>query len=238
MILTKRSSSPPQAFSIQPSNKFDSYDGSWSTFNLNVGSTGNFQAFRFLPSTSSFSTWLPNAQGCNFTASDFSDQSQLPADVYSCASSRGVGNYNGNQSTGFIDSNPIGEEKLQDLGQDLTPANVFGSDYADLGGTLSLESLSLNSALASSTSEIDTSNKVPVYSIQTWDYYLPTLGLGIGNLVLGQNDTYSSALSVLAATNATSSLSWGYTAGTSYSRFALSPTCRSHSLQIATLIAT
>jgi hypothetical protein len=219
MPLFKRSSKgPPKAFSVQTSGEFDAYDGSWSTFNLNVGPSDNPQSFRFLPSTS-FSTWLPNSQ--DFNTSEFDNPSLAPSDIWAYAKSRGVGLYDKNQSTGFVDPNSIGQFKLTDLGElgkTISPTNAFGTKYNDSAGDLSLQNLSLSSALATAVSEINTSSGSPVFSISDWHYYLPTLGLGFGNLNVG-NVNYSSASSLLASAGTIPSRSWGYTAGASYGEF-------------------
>lgn len=117
------------AFSLETSGVFDEFDGQWSTFNLEVG-TGKSggQSFRAVVSTSSFSALLPGLQSCNF-----STNIQFPTN---CLFTRGVGQYQSRQNTGY-DGSLIGSllgggvQGIEDVsfGTDLNATFIFGPNY-------------------------------------------------------------------------------------------------------------
>ena len=200
------SASLPEPFSIRPSGDFEGNDGSWSTFLISVGNPE--QNFHTLISTSSFSTWLPTAAGCEYDQ----DPSFVPSD---CPALRGVGLTNGFQSTGFDDANGtfkyIGIHTL-DIGDDLSMTDAFGSQY-NATANLGLDTLKVQNGAGSE--ELTSKENVPVFGLTTWNFFLPSLGIGAGYL---QSTTQESPSLVesLANQSLIPSRSWSYTAGASY----------------------
>lgn len=83
------SSSIPQPFSFSPSQYWDGNDGKWSTFHIRVGTPG--QDFRVLPSSATGEIYIPHPQGC---------QDEEPA---KCGALRGVLNLvDGETTNGFM----------------------------------------------------------------------------------------------------------------------------------------
>jgi hypothetical protein len=198
---------------------FDQADGKWSTFNLAVGHTQNF---RVVPSTSSFDVWLPEVQpnlsGCppNTTSTNTT--------LESCAEVRGVGQWKGVQSSGYVgtrsttveDGGEIGLETI-DLGA-LQANTLFGTEYGPsvVAGSLWADYLQMSTSTSPSTS-FTTLSRAPIFGILTNYYYLASLGLGNGTLNTTKPGVHlNSALAGMAADGVISSLSWGYTAGAYY----------------------
>ena len=212
MWFTKRKQSAlPLPFSVKPSGQFDGNDGSWSTFLVQVGNPA--QAFRAVISTSSFSTWLPTPDGCVYSQ----DPSFVPSN---CSQLRGVGIYKGFQSSGFQESNDTGTFKYiginsLELGNDLSIPAAFGSTY-DIKGDLGLDQILLSDSASSAS--LTTSGGVPVYGVSNWNYFLPSLGIGIGALKSTTQNT-PSFVEALVNQSAIPSRSWGYTAGASYRKY-------------------
>jgi hypothetical protein len=196
-------------FSVKPSGRFEGNDGSWSTFLLSIGNPA--QSFRALVSTSSFSTWLPTPDGCTYPQ----DPQYVPGD---CSELRGVGLSQGFQSNGYEESNGtfkyIGINTL-DVGNDLSITDTFGSTYnttADLG----LDTVALKDSTGSA--ELSPKIRVPVFGVSSWNFFLPSLGVGDGYL---QSTTQNSPslLETLANQSYIPSRSWSYTAGASYRNY-------------------
>lgn len=223
MLAFKRSSvALPLAFSVQPSMVFDRADGQWSTFNLGVGdpagsSTGP-QNFRVVVSTSSFDVWLPTAQPPNSTGCP---PNSTPA---TCASMRGVGLYDGLQSTGYagnesntaLSGGALGLESI-DVGS-LNPNTLFGTEYGPgvVAGELWADYLQLTTSTSPST-PYNSLSKAPIFGIKSNNYYLASLGVGSGVVKTTITDfQLNSTLTGMAADGVVSSRSWGYTAGAYY----------------------
>ena len=200
------SNSLPEPFAVKPSGEFEGNDGAWSTFLIAVGNP--VQNFRALVSTSSFSTWLPTADGCVYEP----DPAYVPEN---CPALRGVGLLNGFQSQGFDDTNGtfeyIGIHTL-DLGNDLSLTESFGSQY-NATANLGLDTLTVQNGAGSEglTPEGD----VPIFGLSTWNLFLPSLGLGVGYLQSTTQET-ASLVEKLANQSLIPSHSWSYTAGASY----------------------
>lgn len=200
-----------KAIEVKPSTgsaeSWAEYDGVWSVFNLQVGSNSQHQSFRFVPSSSSYSTWLPAADSC----AKVTDQS-------SCASARGIGpalgapstGYAGNRSSSYV---PMAVAYIE-LGSHLKIDTLFGADYK-ISAANGLDFVSLQRA---DNSWIPDLQKTAIYADATTFYILPTFGLGFGQRVEPDGTTISSFLEALAVNNSIPSRSWGYTAGARYRR--------------------
>lgn len=217
MQLFKRTSSNfPSAFSIQPSPEFLDADGLWSTFKLEVGNEpGHGQNFLVVISTSSYTTWLPNAQSCS--------TSGAPAN---CSATRGIGLFNGEQSPGYDDSKSSSSSATGKLGTDkigiggfYNAQTLYGQDY-DVSGDLGEDELYMSSSTAPSITH-NSSNIVPIFAYASGNYYLASLGIGVGVYLSGGGLNMSSAVTSMADAGAIPSLSWGYTAGAYYDNLRL-----------------
>jgi len=199
----------PKPFAVRPSGEFEGNDGAWSTFLIAVGNP--IQNFRALVSTSSFSTWLPTSDGCVYEP----DPSFVPDN---CPSLRGIGLKNGFQSSGFDDANGtfeyIGIHTL-DLGNDLSLTETFGSQY-NATANLGLDTLALQNGAGSE--ELSPEGDVPIFGLSTWNFFLPSLGLGVGYLQSTTQET-ASLVQQLANQSLISSSAWSYTAGASYREY-------------------
>jgi hypothetical protein len=202
------------AFAVAPGSFLDS-DGQWCTFKFAVGQSPQDQNFQGVPSTTSFDIWLPTPKGCEDDGS-----AVVPAN---CSLSRGVGNFDGNPSSGYIDNRDtsarsgLGRENLDIGGGDNTILTLFGSQYdGQAGGSLSLDNVFFN-PLTGSTAR-NSSGQVAIFGVDSWMYYLPSIGLGIGvrTLTVPNLASVSSTISSMAAAGAIPGRSWGYTAGAFY----------------------
>ena len=181
---------------VPASSDWSGNDGNWSTFDLAVGSPA--QSFKVLPSTLTSETWVPVSEGCS-TASD----------LLACAGSRGVGYPNlGFQTNASTTWSQIGIYELT------TEQKLYGDAETGLYG---LDTVSLNGTGSPHKLENQT-----VAGIATADFWLGSFGLGI------QASEFSvlpsgvpSLLSSIRQQKLIPSLSFGYTAGASYSRWSI-----------------
>jgi hypothetical protein len=102
-------------------------DGNWSTWPAQIGSPP--QQFHILPSTSHGEVWIPGPQGCSGRSAPLN-----------CASSRGVGSFQGSQSLGFLENASSTWEQIGIyefiVGGDLfeaTETGLYGQDAVALG---------------------------------------------------------------------------------------------------------
>jgi hypothetical protein len=200
------------AFSLETSGLFDEDDGRWSTFNLDVGTgPSGPQSFRAVVSTSSFSALLPDRLSCVFEGA--------PSN---CSYSRGVGQYQGRQNSGY-DGNRSGSLvgggssgiELVMLGGQVDPELLFGSNYS-IGATVWVDYISLRG----SSSFQNIHNPVPIYSVKSLRYLLAMIGVGYGTHELAnrlRKDVNSTLLSMVSE-SAIPSPSWAYTAGAYYGK--------------------
>lgn len=203
--------STPVPFVVEPSSHWSGNDGSWSTFLIGVGTPRQY--FDVLPSTISSEVWVPVPQGCTWIPS-----SVLP----DCGASRGVQAESGPGSLGFLTNNTKTWDQigLYQLGSE---QNLYGQNESGLYGRDTVGYGGYKSAY-----------QLPeqlVAGIATQDFWIGSLGLGYH---ASQFDVVSSNISSLLPAMKNSSfapsISYGYTAGASYSTFPGRPVrCRSYS---------
>jgi hypothetical protein len=203
------------------------YDGLCTLFNLQIGNDAQKQNFRFVPSTSSFTTWLPLYERCFILVNSSSKYPLWPTTLDKCAEESGVGTYEGTQNIGFNGSfnRPSYTEfegETLDLGSSLQPADLFGQSYFGVSGVAGLDWVSLQ--LAGNDSWYQALNHTPIFGLDTVLYMLPTLGLGFGQYVSGLGPAYTSFMNTVSDTFVIPSRSWGYTAGAHYGK-SISPPC-------------
>lgn len=185
-----------------------------------------------MPSTSSFSTWLPGNGSCHFANPP---TSQIPTDPEECAVQRGVGLYNGQQSTGYVGGLSGSYQELATqylgLGAQLDPLTLFGTDY----NISALSGLDVVSVQHTNNSWTPPLQETPIFSIQSLYYGLPILGLGFGQWKSGTGGaSIPSFMSVMANSSEIPSRSWGYTAGAYYGECLVPCSSCSYREQIAT----
>jgi hypothetical protein len=192
------------AFSIDPSQYWDGNDGSWSTFNVNIGTQP--QQMRVLPATSQSSTFVVLQQGC--------PTSSAPAN---CPSLRG-NIFNPAQSK------DISWEQQQAPGGDLYFYLPFDSEntlpnFTDstIAGEVGFDVLNLDWSGNHSPKSSDT---IKNQTIAAYASSIPWLGLlgisGRPSHIFNQSSSESSPLQALQNNGDVPSLHWGYTAGKSY----------------------
>ncbi|EON66382.1 hypothetical protein W97_05479 [Coniosporium apollinis CBS 100218] len=185
----------PAPFVFTPSQDWDGNDGSWSTFNVNVGTPG--QDFRVLISTSGYETWVVAPEGCT------------PTDPSDCATARGAEIFNSAASPGFETNQSstwdmIGLYSL-DLEKHLgySGNGLFGYDRVGLGTYAETGGLVLN--------------RTVVAGIADKDHFLGVLGLSTRPISFeSTSDPIPSFFTDLKTKNLIPSSSYGYTAGASY----------------------
>lgn len=204
MSLRRRNATTaPKPYVVAPTTQFDGNDGKWSTFMINVGG----QNFRILPSTSSSATWVPLSDGCS------------SGDPTNCPELRGVEPFAGAQSQGYDTtrssaSKLIGLYKMQLGSTDMNSS--YGIPYSNHSAMYSYDIVGLGS---SSPDSLQLSPEV-VGGMVDKQFFLGTFGLALNpnNFGSGGLPTFLSLLP-----NSTvfpiPSLSYGYTAGASYSKF-------------------
>jgi hypothetical protein len=197
MRLAARDTTPPaQPYVVPPSQKFDGNDGSWSTFDISVGTPG--QDFRVLPSTKAGVTQIIVPDGCSGAN-----------DPPNCAQLRGAQVFNSAQSPGFQVSisnswSTIGQYDV-DLEDALnyTAPGLFGFDKVSLGVAADSKALSLDRQLVAGVAEPD--------------YFMGLLPLGHADSSFSSlGESIDSFLHQLRNATKIPSLSYAYTAGAKY----------------------
>jgi len=180
----------PLPYSFSSSQFWDGNDGSWSTFAIRVGTPA--QTFRTLPATTGQEIWVPLPEAC---------PNNLEVD---CTKTRGAFNslFRPNNSSSWKE---LGIYDLV-LNQEL---NYSG------GGLYGLEKVGLQIANSGGI-ELDTQ---VVAGIATTDFYLGIFGLGPKPLNFSNLDhPVPSLMQALKNHGQIPSISYGYTAGASYSK--------------------
>lgn len=186
------------------------FNGLWTLFELEAGNDTQRQHFRFVPSTSSYTTWLPENGSCQDVAS------LITLTIDECAVSRGVGLYEGSQSTGWTADSSTSYRLLgisyPDLGKLPSPQDLFGAEF-NQSNNVGLDFVSVQDA---NNTWVNGPRNTTVFGERQLNYVLPTLGLGIGEWLSPTGIQYNSWLKSLADRAMIPSRSWGYTAGAAY----------------------
>jgi hypothetical protein len=184
------------ALSIAPSQQFEGNDGSWSTFNVNVGVAPQKQ--RVLPATSNSYVAVVRRDGCT----------NVP--VSNCDIARGGPPlYNSSQDITFTkQTNPDGQGGFYLPFDSESSLGIF-----QVPAVVGLDTISIDTNV--STTPNLTSQVVAAYvAVNPW---LGMLGVrGSPNHLLGMNSQQPSPLGALKSAGAIPSLYFGYTAGKSY----------------------
>ena len=177
-------------------------DGNWSTWPIQVGEPP--QHFNVLPATSNGETWLPLLEACS------SSPSVALTNPNICGQSRGVGNFEGAQSSGY-QHNASGS--WDNIGTYNLPvqAGLFNDDQAGLYGTD-------NIGLHNSTGLLNLTAQ-SMAGIVTKDFWLGSFGIAKRAANFSTEKTIvPSLLEELKAQNLTPSASFGLDVGASYGK--------------------
>jgi hypothetical protein len=177
-------------------------DGNWSTWPLHVGTPP--QQFNVLPATSHGEIWVPLPEGCQLSSST------AFANTSSCGASRGTGDFQNVQSTGFQKN---ASTTWSETGIYALPVQdgLFEDDQNGLYGTdvvrITNESESVEVA------------KQSVVGLATKDFWLGNLGVAqrASNFTV-EKTIVPSLVDALKVENITPSASFGLDVGASYRR--------------------
>ncbi|KAK5175210.1 uncharacterized protein LTR77_000347 [Saxophila tyrrhenica] len=189
-------SAVPAPFSIAPSWNWSGNDGSWSTFEIAVGTPP--QSFHILPATGSSEVWVPIPQACE----------GVMINVPNCGLLRGVEEGRGFETNASSSWDLLGIYELE------AEQNLWGPTGNP--GQYGLDKVTLE-AYPSGQSVHLAEQTVAGYA--TANAWVGNLGLGIsvGSFADVHKGTVPSLLDAMKSQNLTSSLSFGYAAGASYS---------------------
>ncbi|KAK5681875.1 hypothetical protein LTS10_006408 [Elasticomyces elasticus] len=192
-----KASAPPGVLSIPPSLYWDGADGSWSTFQIQIGTPG--QTVRLLPSTSANagnSLWAVIPEGCTIA------NPSIP----NCSNERGY-LFTSNQSSSWSIS------RLQNGG--LYELDLFEERFLGLSGNAYYGFDTIQ--LGIEGSGLSVLQDQLVAGIATNDFWLGSLGLSpIPFNFTTLNEPLPTLLSTLRNQTLIGSTSWAYTAGASY----------------------
>ncbi|KAK5738890.1 hypothetical protein LTR17_005616 [Elasticomyces elasticus] len=192
-----KASAPPGVLSIPPSLYWDGADGSWSTFQIEIGTPG--QTVRLLPSTSANagnSLWAVIPEGCTIANPS----------IANCANERGY-LFTSNQSTSWSIS------RLQNGG--LYELDLFEERFLGLSGNAYYGFDTIQ--LGIEGSGLPVLQDQLVAGIATNDFWLGSLGLSpIPFNFTTLNEPLPTLLGTLRNQSLIGSTSWAYTAGASY----------------------
>ncbi|QDS77084.1 hypothetical protein FKW77_000350 [Venturia effusa] len=194
--IVKRATRLPAPLVMSPTQSFEGGDGSWSTFNLAVGTPP--QSFHVLPSTKGSETWVPFPEGCT------------SSDPPNCPVLRGVQPFNGNPSSGFL----INQSTTWD-DQGLYAIQLESNLNYEANGHYGEDVLAINGGNGSSNGL--SLPKQVIAGIAAKDYLIGVLGLGIQPTSFSSSSTpVRTFMEQLRNNKLIPSLSYGYTAGASY----------------------
>ncbi len=166
-------------------------DGSWSTFLINVGAPP--QELHVLASTDVAATWVIAPDGCQ------------SGDASNCTTARG-GTFDSNKSTSWKTKGMfglLGETNLGYSGNDVN--GTFGFDTLGIPGKSGVANVS--------------SDDLVLAAIATREFFVGNLGLSTQPVnFTDAGDSTPSFLNSLKNQNLIPSVSFGYTAGASYSK--------------------
>ncbi|KAK0642546.1 hypothetical protein DIS24_g8954 [Lasiodiplodia hormozganensis] len=183
-------------YSLRPADRWDGIDGSWTTFQISIG-TPYPQSFRVLISTRGSAAWVPDPDLCN-------RQGLLP----NCSSTRGVDPYVNKPSYGFM---PNTSNSWNTLG---TYDLLLESDHGFVGnGIYGLDNVSL---VQDGDSDSFTLDNTLVVGMNSSSYWMGLLGIGVSKTSMAGNRDRESIIVNLKNQGRIPSLSYGYTAGAIY----------------------
>lgn len=199
-IRTEMVAAIPAPVIIEPSGNWIGIDGNWSGFLIDIGTPA--QSFVILPATGINAIWVPLNEGCDNPPSSMSD----------CGASRGARASSGPEANGLTTNSSSTWDQLGlyelPLDQDLfgqKQYGLFGTDSLSIGGS-HVPALQ-NQAIAG------------VSSVDLW-----TGSIGLGTSLTHISETNASSLLVsMKDAELIPSLSYGYTAGASYSEYNIAP---------------
>ena len=195
------SSAVPAPFSVSPSWSWDGNDGSWSTFDISVGTPG--QSFRMLPSTYGSEIWVPSTDGCKGILTNIAD----------CGALRGADDFKGQPSRGF-DSSASSTWDLIGIYELATEQNLWGT--TDNEGYYGFDTVSLESYPTGRSADLKSQT---VAGVATENVWLGILGMGSTSAQFDvENGSNPSLLVSMKDQNFTPSVSFGYTAGAAYGK--------------------
>jgi hypothetical protein len=180
-------------------------DGNWSTWPIQVGEPP--QHFNVLPATSNGESWIPLLEACS------NSPSVALTDPNICGKSRGVGEFEGTQGSGYQHN---ASSSWENIGTYNLPvqAGLFNDDQAGLYGT---DSVSLHN----STGALYLTGQ-SVAGIVTKDFWLGSFGIAKRAANFSTEKTIvPSLLEELKAQNLTPSASFGLDVGASYGKYCM-----------------
>jgi len=183
-------------FVVLPSFRFDGDDGTWSTFDIQLGTPP--QSFRILPATVGQEIWVPIPEGC----------AGIMSGVSNCGDLRGA---NAASSRGFkyMDSSTWNQTGPFQLAAE---QYLYGSEDS---GLYALDSVTLGSALDNDSEA--TAKGQTIAGIASANFWLGSIGLGTSaGTFTAKDSSVPSLLVSMKEQNLTTSLSFGYTAGQAY----------------------
>lgn len=175
-------------------------DGNWSTWPIQVGTPA--QEFHVLPATSHGEIWVPLPEGCQ------SSSTTIFSNTSSCGASRGAGDVQNAQSSGFQKNTST---TWSEIGIYALPVQegLFEDDQNGLYGTDVVGN-------HNETGSVEITDQ-SVVGLATKDFWLGSLGIAqrASNFTV-ERTIVPSLLEALKAQNVTPSASFGLDVGASY----------------------
>ena len=195
--MTTENITVPAPFILTPSGKFDGDDGSWSTFNVELGTPS--QSFRVLPATVGEELWIPVTEGCDGVLKVLEE----------CGDMRGANAGRGFDYEASSSWKPFGPYTLSSSSS--TDETLYGGIDT---GLYALDSVGLGTGDSGAYTPI--SQAQVVAGINTENFWLGSVGLGTSPHSFSDGAGHPSLLVSMKEQNLVSSLSYSYTAGRSY----------------------